>query len=59
MGDDAGGDSTHIGPQRRPAVETEPANPEEHSSDDNVGDVVWSVWQAANVVVSSSLAEHQ
>ena len=51
--------SAHIRAQRAPAIEAEPADPQEDSADNNVGDVVRAVRQAMGVVVAVTLAEHE
>lgn len=59
MGDDAGHDGTQVRAERAATVETEPSDPEEHGSEDDVGNVVRSVWKAVVLVVSCASAEHQ
>lgn len=59
VGDDAGHDGTKVGGQGAAAVEAEPADPEEHSPQNDVGDVVGAVGQAIDLVVAVALAEHE
>ena len=59
VGDDAGHDGTEVGGEGAAAVEAEPADPEEHSPQNDVGDVVGAVGQAVDLVVAVALAEHE
>ena len=53
-----GHNSAQIRAQRAPAIEAEPADPQEDSADDDVSDVVRAVRQAMGIVVTVALAEH-
>lgn len=59
MGDDTGHDGTQVSGEGTAAVEAEPADPEEHGTQDDVGDVMGPVGEAVDVVVAGALAEHQ
>lgn len=59
VGDDAGHDGAQVSSEGRAAVEAEPANPQEHGSEDDVGHVVRSVRETGGLGVASSLAEHE
>lgn len=59
MGDDAGHDGTQVGAKSTAAVETEPTDPEEHGSENDVCDVVRAVRQAVVLAVPGTLAKHQ
>lgn len=58
VSNDAGHDSAEVSGESGTTVETEPTNPEEYSSEDDVGDVVGSVRQTGVLGVASSLANH-
>jgi len=51
-------DSAQIRAERAAAIEAEPADPQEDSANDYVGDVVRAVRQAVCVLVAVALAEH-
>lgn len=57
IGHDTGHDGTHVGAESRTAVKSEPAEPEEDGSEDDVCDVVGSVVEFSRAV-TSSFAEH-
>jgi hypothetical protein len=46
VGDNSGHDSAHVGCESGTSIETEPSNPEENGTDDNVCYVVWAVVQS-------------
>ena len=58
VGDHAGHDSAHVRTERRPAVKTEPADPEEDGADHDMSDVVRPVRQPVKIAVASSFSEH-
>jgi hypothetical protein len=49
-------DSAHVSTESGATVETEPADPEENGSDDNMSNVVRTVWKTLDVVVTASFA---
>lgn len=59
MGDEAGHDGADVGSEGRATVEAEPADPQEHRAEDDVGDVVWAVGKTIGCAVSGALAEHE
>jgi len=59
VGHNTGHDSTHVGSQGTTTVEAEPANPEEDSSENNVGDVVGAIGKTVDLGVASALAKHE
>lgn len=58
VGDNSGHDGAEVGAQGRTGVETEPADPEEDGTDDDVSDVVRAVVEFVSSV-TTTLAEHQ
>lgn len=50
--------SSHVGGKGRASVESEPSNPEKHSANDNVGDVVRAVVELMGAV-TTAFPEHQ
>lgn len=57
--DDAGHDGTQVGPEGTAAVEAEPAEPQEHCAENDVRDVVRSVWQPVVFAVPRASSKHQ
>jgi len=57
VSNNSGHDSAHVGGKSRTSVESEPTNPEEDGSDDNVCHVVGAVVQLVGAV-PSALAQH-
>lgn len=58
VGNQASHNSTDVGSTGRSTVESEPSNPEENGTEDNVGDVVWAVVEFVSAV-SASLSKHE
>lgn len=56
--DEAGHDGADVGSESGAAVESEPANPQEHRAEDDVSNVVRTVWESRSRAVSRALAEH-
>jgi len=54
---DGGHDGSDVGAERRARVEAEPAHPQEHGADNDVGDVVRAVVELLGAV-AAALAEH-
>lgn len=59
VGDEAGHDGADVSSKGRTTVEAEPADPQEHRAEDDVGDVVWAVWETSCCAVTGALAKHQ
>ena len=59
VGDNASHDSTVVGGESATTVEAEPTNPEENSSEHDVGDVVGTVRKTGVLAVTSALSEHE
>lgn len=59
VGDNTGHGSTVVGGEGGATVEAEPANPQENSSENNVGDVVGAVRETLDLGVASALPEHE
>lgn len=58
MGNDARHDGAHVGGERRATVEAEPSYPEEHRAENDMGDIVGSVWEAVGIGVAGAFAKH-
>lgn len=58
VGDNTGHDGAEVSTQSRTSVESEPSDPEKHSTDDNMGDIVRTVVEFVRTV-ATTLAEHQ
>lgn len=58
VGHNGGHDSAEVSTQGRTGVESEPSDPEENGTNDNVGDVVRAVVELVSTV-TTTLAEHQ
>jgi len=59
VGHHASHGSAHVGSKSTAAVEAEPADPEENSTQDDMRDIVGAVWQAVHFVVASPLPQHE
>lgn len=58
VSDEAGHDSADVGSKSRATVESEPANPQEDRAEDDVSNVVRTVWESSSRAISRALAEH-
>lgn len=58
VSDNGSHNRTQVGRESRAGVESEPADPQEHGADDNVGDIVRAVVELVGSV-ATTLAQHQ